>query len=167
MQTRDEILFDYFRQCPQLEDLLIIAGKQEARKSIILPQGSSAKRQTNDGFDVNGNYHCDMIPYPSVYEDLHINCFRRYDVKDTSLYGNVNALNYDEVKSICEWVEEQDNINNFPEIGENIVSIECLPFVPQIRYIDEENNVVCYFITVRLRYVNRTPRKTVEYEFTD
>src|SRR5574344_1426306 len=30
-----------------------------------------------------------------------------------------------------------------------------------------DTNTVGYFITVRLRYVNRTPRKTVEYEFTD
>ena len=167
MQARDEILFDYFRQCPELEDLLVIAGREEANKTIILPQGASQKRQHDDRFDVNGDYHCDIIPYPSIYEDYHINCYRRYDVNDESLFDNVNAMNYAEVKRVCEWVEEQDNNNNFPQIGENIVSIECNPFVPQVRYVDEKNNIVCYFITIRLRYVNRTPRKTVKYEFTD
>ena len=63
--------------------------------------------------------------------------------------------------------DAQNEAKNFPDIGEMIVSIECNPFVPQVRYVDEKNNIVCYFITVRLRYVNRTPRKTVEYEFTD
>ena len=53
------------------------------------------------------------------------------------------------------------------DIGEMIVSIECNPLVPQIRNVDPEPNTVGYFITVRLRYVNRTPRKSVEYEFTD
>ena len=33
--------------------------------------------------------------------------------------------------------------------------------------VQADTNTVGYFITVRLRYVNRTPRKTVEYEFTD
>ena len=56
---------------------------------------------------------------------------------------------------------------NFPDIGEKIVSIECNPFVPQIRYVNPEENTVGYFITVRLRYVNRAQRKTVEYECED
>lgn len=145
-----------------------IASLQEEGNTVILPQGASPAVQYQEEFDVNGYYNCTIEPYPSVYEDFQINCYRYYDVNDTNppVY-NGNILTYEEVVGVCDWVKAQNEANNFPDIGEMIVSIETNPFVPQVRYVDEKNNIVCYFITVRLRYVNRTPRKTVEYEFTD
>ena len=145
-----------------------IAALQEEGNTVILPQGASPAVQYQEQLDVNGFYECTIEPYPSVYEDFQINCYRYYDVNDTNPpQFNGNVLTYREVVGVCNWVKAQNEANNFPDIGEMIVSIETNPFVPQVRYVDEKNNIVCYFITVRLRYVNRTPRKTVEYEFTD
>ena len=162
------VLFNYFRQCPYLKNLMSIASLQEEGNTVILPQGASPAVQYQEQLDVCGHYECNIEPYPSVYEDFHINCYRYYDVNDTNPpIHNRNILTYEEVVGVCEWIKEQNEVNNFPDIGEMIVSIETNPFVPQVRYVDEKHNIVCYFITVRLRYVNRTPRKTVEYEFTD
>ena len=161
-------LFEYFRQCPFLANLMSIASNSDKGKTVILPQGASPAVQYQEKFDVGGNYECIIEPYPSVYEDFQINCYSWYDVKDTSPPKfNENVLAYQEVCGVCDWVKEQDAQGNFPDIGESIISIECNPFVPQVRYVDPDTNTVGYFITVRLRYVNRTPRKTVEYEFTD
>lgn len=161
------ILFEYFRRCPQLQQMMSIAAQAEEDNTVILPQGASPAVQYLEKFDVNDCYECVIEPYPSVYEDFQINCYRLYDVNDTSAPRfNVNVLTYQEVCEVCNWIKSQNKANNFPEIGEKIVSIECNPFVPQIRYVDEQTNTVGYFITVRLRYVNRTPRKTVEYEIT-
>ena len=162
------VLFNYFRQCPYLKNLMSIAAESNKGNTVILPQGASPAVQYQEQFDVNGYYNCTIEPYPSVYEDFHINCYRYYDANDTnSPLHNGNILTYEEVVGVCDWVKAQNEANNFPDIGEMIVSIECNPFVPQVRYVDEKNNIVCYFITVRLRYVNRTQRKSVEYEFTD
>ena len=161
-------LFEYFRQCPELEDLWSIASTEEMGVRVILPQGASPKHQYQDGTDVYGNYQCEIVPYPSIYEDFQINCYEWYDVNDdSSPLKNENVLTLEQVTSICDWVEAQNNANNFPVIGEKIVSIECNPFVPQIRYVNPEENTVGYFITVRLRYVNRAERKSIEYEYTD
>ena len=162
------VLFNYFRECPYLKNLMSIASLQAEGNTVILPQGASPIVQYQEKFDVNGYYECTIEPYPSVYEDFQINCYRYYDVNDTNPpLHNGNILTYEEVVGVCDWVKAQNEANNFPDIGEMVVSIETNPFVPQVRYVDEKNNIVCYFITVRLRYVNRTPRKTVEYEFTD
>ena len=161
-------LFEYFRQCPYLENLMSIAGESDWGNTVILPQGASPAVQYQERLDVCGYYECTIEPYPSVYEDFQINCFVKTDPRDDSApLDNYNVLKYNEVVGVCDWVKEQNEANNFPDIGEMIVSIECNPFVPQIRYVDPDTNTVGYFITVRLRYVNRTPRKTVEYEFTD
>lgn len=159
------VLFEYFRQCPYLKNLMSIASDMDRGNTVILPQGSSPAVQYQEKFDSLGNYECIISPYPSVYEDFQINCYEWYDVKDTNPPKfNENVLTYEEVCGVCEWVKEQNEKNNFPEIGEYIVSIECNPFVPQIRYVDPDTNTVGYFITVRLRYVNRMNTKTVEYE---
>lgn len=162
------VLFNYFRQCPYLKNLMSIAGEIDWENKVILPQGASPAVQYQEKFDVNGFYECVIEPYPSVYEDFQINCFVQSAPRDDSEPSqNYNVLKYNEVVGVCNWVKAQNEANNFPDIGEMIVSIECNPFVPQIRYVDPDTNTVGYFITVRLRYVNRTPRKAVEYEFTD
>lgn len=161
-------VFEYFRQCPELADLWSIAATEDIGKRVILPQGASPAVQYQEFIDNAGGYNCEIVPYPSVYEDFQINCYEWYDVKDGSApEHNENVLSLESVQSICDWVKEQNDAKNFPDIGERIVSIECNPFVPQIRYINTEENTVGYFITVRLRYVNRTQRKTVEYGCED
>lgn len=159
-------LFEYFRQCPELADLWSIAATEKVGVRVMLPQGASPEVSYEEQIDALGNYQCNIIPFPSVYEDFQINCYEWYDVKDnTEPSGNINVLSLADVLKICDWVKEQDEKNIFPEIGEDIVSIECNPFVPQIRYVNEEENIVGYFITVRLRYVNKKRRKFIEYEY--
>ena len=158
-------IFEYFRQCPKLANLWSIAAVEKEGVSVILPQGASPTHQYQEFTDNLGNYNCEIVPYPSIYEDFQVNCYEWYDVKDgSSPSHNVNVLSLEDVLSVCDWVKEQNDVGNFPNIGEKIVSIECNPFVPQIRYVNPEENTVGYFITVRLRYVNRAQRKTVEYE---
>lgn len=161
-------IFEYFRQCPELADLWSIAATEDRGVRVILPQGASPINQYQEFIDNLGGYNCEIVPYPSVYEDFQINCYEWYDVKDGSApERNENVLSLEAVQIICDWVKEQNDNGNFPDIGEKIVSIECNPFVPQIRYVNPEENTVGYFITVRLRYVNRAQRKTVEYECED
>lgn len=157
-------LFEYFRQCPYLSNLKSIAGDSNIGSSVILPNGSSEVVEHVERVDNLGNYCDDIVPFPSVYQDFQINCYEYYDVKDTNPpQYNSNVLTLEEVQGICEWVEEQDNNNNFPNVGEQIVSIECFPFVPQIQFVDPDTNTVGYFITVRIRYVNKKQRKYIEY----
>lgn len=158
-------LFDYFRQCPYLSDMMSIAAESEKGNTVVLPQGASPAVQYQEKRDILGNYECIVAPYPSVYEDFQINCYTGYYVNDTNPPKfNSNVLMYEQVCEVCRWVSEQNAKGNFPEVGERIISIECNPFVPQTRFVDEDTNTVGYFITVRVRYVNRRQRKSVYYE---
>lgn len=158
-------IFEYFRQCPELADLWSIAATEDIGKRVILPQGASSAVQYQESIDTIGNYNCEVVPYPSVYEDYQINCYEWYDVRDNNApEKNENVLSLEAVENICKWIAEQNDKRNFPEIGEKVVSIECIPFVPQVRYVNPEENTVGYFITVRLRYVNRAERKSIVYE---
>ena len=53
------------------------------------------------------------------------------------------------------------------ERAKKVIAVECYPFVPQIRFVDELRNIIGYFITIRIRYVNTAKRKHIEYELED
>lgn len=162
-------IFNYLRKCPQLSELWSIAATEDAGVRVILPHGASPSVGYNDFIDTLGNYCCDIVPNASVYEDYQINCFEKYDSNDdTSPDINVNVLNLDEVQSICDWIKTQDELGELPEItGEKVVSVECNPCVPQIRYVNHQENIIAYFITVRIRYVNKAKRRRIEHEIED
>lgn len=166
--TKYGTLFEYFRQCPYLADMMSIAAESEIGNTVILPLGASPAVQYIEKTDALGGYQCEVLPYPSVYEDFQINCYVRYDVYDNNPPEyNYNVLTYEEVCGVCDWVAEQNAKRNFPEIGEKIVSIECNPFVPQTQGVDQNTNTVGYFVTVRIRYVNRMEREVIYLECED
>lgn len=167
-------IFAYLRQCPRLSDLWSIAGSEEMGNTVILPQGASDFVQYLESEDVGAWYECEITPYLSVYEDYQINCFRYYDAADdTQPSANINVMTLDEVQEICDWVQAQNDADNFPVItGRDgkplkVISVECNPPMPQIRYVDSTKNLIAYFITFRVRYVNPREKKVVEYALTD
>lgn len=158
------VLFNYFRQCPQLADLWSIAATEDEGVRVILPQGASPAVEYDERFDALGGYQCTISPYPSLYEDYQINCYESYDQNDSSSpQNNLNVLSLSEVQKICDWVKAQNLAKNFPDIGEDIVSIECNPFIPQIRAVFANEKTVCYYITVRIRYVNWDEKRPIYY----
>ena len=153
-------IFDYMRKCPQLSDLWSIAGVEDVDVNVILPQGASAKRQYVDSVDVIDNYECEIVPYDRFSEDYQIICYKDYVVGDSSSpESNINVLNFEDVQSICGWVAEQDEALNLPQItGESVVAIECNPHIPQIRFVNTDENIIGYFITVRIHFKNKAKR---------
>lgn len=158
---------NYLRQCPQLENVASVAADVGMDVSVVLPNGGSDKRVHNDRIDVNGDYECDIIPYASFYEDYRIQCYKYYDTNDQRVpTANVNVEVLDEVQSICDWIEEQDNIGNLPKVtGRKVVSIEPLPNSPELIGVNTDviPALVAYYINIRVRYVNTAAGRSVYY----
>lgn len=160
-------IVEYLRQCPQIAKLLPIAGEQKAYNDIVLPAGGSATANVSGKIDTLGAYEGDVTPISSIYKDYQINSYRPYDVKDNNPpYANGNALTIEEIDEIFDWVAEQDNKQNFPDVDEKVISVECTSVQPYIRGVDEGDNIVCYAITFRVWYVNNVrKRRSVYYEY--
>lgn len=158
-------IFNFLRTCPILKNLWSIASTEEVGRKVVLPNGASPAYAFQDIEDVTGVISCEKIPYATVYEDFQINMFYGFEPNDEREPSyNLNLLNFEEVQEVCKWLEAQDDIENFPDIGEKVVSIDVEPFQPQIRYVNAEEGVIAYYITVRIRYINPRKRKLVEYE---
>lgn len=153
-------LIEWLNDCPELTNILSIAGTEESGNRIILPQGASPLVSHNESIDVYGEYHCDITPYPSYYEDFQINCYARYDPQDESdPADNTNILNYQQVENICYWIANKNISGELPIItGKKVVSVECNPHIPQVRYVNDVEGIIAYFVTLRIRYVNDHPQ---------
>lgn len=154
-------LFNYMRQCPQLNNLWSIIGEIEEGSQIIYPRGSSpVYEMVNEGFDVTEAYNGVMMPYPSVFEDFQINMVQTADPNDDSYEAdNVNIMSYQEVEDVCKWVFEQNCRRNLPQLqGLKVISVETTGTAPVVWSSDEKNQLIVYAITLRLRYVNPYPR---------
>lgn len=159
MSKYDEI-FDYLRQCPQLNTLWSIYAEQVSGTNVILPMGTSSRRtMTDEKIDTIDCYSAEIRPALSVYEEYQINCYR--DVAQNN--NDLNAMSLEDVQAVCDWIIEQDENENLPDItGKQVISIEPFPFNPQIRGIDPEKGTICYFITVRITYRNTAKPRSVE-----
>lgn len=154
-------IFNYLSGCPQLSHLWNIQAEEVNGANVILPLGTSQRRTISEFIDNIGAYNADIKPTPSVYEEYQINCYRDVASNDNTF----NALTLDDVQAICDWIVEQDENGNLPRIsGKQVVGIEPYPFNPQIRGIDPESRLICYFITVRITYVNTARARLVEYD---
>lgn len=159
-------IVEYFRKCPKLNELQSIASGITVGNTVILPSGSSTKVKQSGKIDTLEIYEHTVDPYLTVYEDYQINCYEFYDVKDTNPpQFNANVLTLEQVEEVCEWIDKNDDDCVFPEAGETVVAMECIPFTPQIQYIDDSDNIIGYYITVRIYYLNRKKKRVVEYEY--
>lgn len=158
-------LFDYFRQCPFLANLMSIATESKIGTNVILPLSGSPTEQVEENIDVIGNRIRRITPYPTIYQDFQINCYVYYDTKDNNPpQYNSNILTYEEVCGVCDWISNHNANKIFPDIGENVIAIECKPFTPQEQGVDSETNMMCYFITARISYINRAEQSVMYYE---
>ena len=160
--SRITALTTWLKQCPQLNTLWNLSAYEQDGANVIIPTGTSYRRNIEERIDTAGFYEADFIPLPSVYEEYQINCYRTI-VEDNN---DFNSLNYDEVQNVINWIHQQDDNNQFPDIGEIVTAVECFPFIPQIRGIDPDTKLVCYYVTLRITYVNRAKRRFLEWPTT-
>lgn len=156
-----EAIRDWLKTCPTISELFSIFADGQDGANLITPFSSSERAVINDGFDVTGAYEAEVNPLSSVYEEYQVDCFRRAYPNDDSY----NILAYDDVKEICRWIEAQNELRNFPDIGENIVRVEPKPFLPQVRFKDIETGLAGYFFTLRITYVNKMKEATIRYDY--
>ena len=63
------VLFNYFRQCPYLKNLMSIASESNKGNTVILPQGASPAVQYQEQFDYQVFEQHEKVPFQekSVY----------------------------------------------------------------------------------------------------
>lgn len=154
-------LTSWLLKCPTLAAVWNISAEMADGVNVVLPAGSSERRTTSSMIDVTGCYDCDIKPIASVYETFQINCYRQFAENE----NDFNVLKYEEVESVINWIIAQDEAQKLPEFGgEKVVTVDCIPFQPQIRGVEPTSKLVCYYITIRVTYVNKARGRSLSWQ---
>ena len=142
-----------------MNDLFGITAESKGGNNLITPFSSSDRVSISSQNDITGVFEADIIPFDTAYEEYQIDCFRMaYPNED-----EFNLMSYDDVKKVCDWIEEQNQIKNFPNIGK-VIRVEPKPFLPSVRFRDFESNLVAYYFTLRITFVNTVKRQVITYD---
>lgn len=158
--SKTENITKWLMKCPELYSLWNISALTQDGTSIIFPSGSSQRRNLSDKIDITGRYNADIIPFPSVYEEYQINCYKTF----TDNSNDYNIMKYEDVERVIEWIHTQDENGNFPDIGKVVISTECFPFIPQIRAVSPDSRLICYYITLRITYINTSKERNIQWQ---
>lgn len=156
--SKQTIITNWLKQCPVLGTLWNISAYEQDGANVIIPTGTSYRRNLVEKIGADGWYEAEYRPLPTIYEEYQINCYRTI-IEDNNEF---NALKYDEVEDIIAWITEQDENENFPNVSGNVIGVECFPFIPQVRGVDPDTGLICYYITLRITYVNTTRKRQIE-----
>lgn len=153
-------IFDWLKTCPTFYSRLSFASADmNDGDNVVLPFGTSARRSLDDFIDTDGYYNGEIKPLPSVYEEYQVQCFRYINPEQDDL----NIMTLDEVQAVCDWVCEQDEIGNFPDItGKKVVAVEPFPFNPQTVGRDTETGLWKWVFTLRVTYQNTAKGRSVD-----
>lgn len=157
--SKQRAITEWLKQCPELNTLWNISAYEDEGANVIIPTGTSYRRNFEESLFVDGSYEGRITPLPSIYEEYQINCYRTIVEND----NDFNALKYEDVEKVVEWITEQDEKENFPNINKNVIAVECFPFIPQIRGVDPDTKLVCYYITLRITYINDAKSRVIEW----
>jgi len=159
--SKQTIITEWLMNCPQLASLYNISAQEQDGANVIFPVGTSRRRDITDVIDVTGCYSADIAPTASVYEEYQINCYKYLADSDNTY----NVMRTEEVEAVIDWINNQDEIQNFPDIeGKKVVAVETFPFIPQIRFAEPETGLICYYITLRITYVNTAKGRAVLWQ---
>lgn len=83
-------------------------------------------------------------------------------VKTTGEYTDENLLELTEFQQVIDWINEQENIRNYPDFGEDCVvdSIMCMTANPVLSDVDtsQEPAIATYSITIQVEYIDNSKR---------
>lgn len=151
--TKNEIMLAYLQQCEGVQQLYLNYGDARAGNALI---STVATESASQAAYVDGSAP-KQLDYSLVwYKPISVLPVRN---PATGQYNPVLA-ELDDVQSIIDWIEAQNDAHSLPDFGEDcpVDSIRCLQSVPQLLGIDTTYSpaLARYTFTVRVEYTDFT-----------
>lgn len=151
---KHEAMIVYLQQCPVIQQnptyFNFAEGEDNSKQLVALGNDKAVTKQYVDG-SVLRKYTFTIIDYRSVvYQAL----------ATVAGYPNENVVELQDVQSIIDWVEEQDDLRNYPDFGADcqIDKIESLSDTPKLNGVDHSTtpNLAKYSISIQVTYLDKS-----------
>ena len=151
---KHEAMIAYLQQCPAVHDnptyFNFAEGEDNTKQLVVLGNDKSVAKPYIDG-SVLRKYTLTIIDYRSVvYQAL----------ATVTGYQNENVEELQDVQSLIDWVEEQDELGNYPNFGDDCIvdKIESLSDTPKLNGVDHSTtpNLAKYSISIQVTYLDKS-----------
>ena len=154
MVDKNTAMIEYLQQCPAVRDnptyFNFAEGEDNTKQLVVLGNDKAVVKPYVDG-SVLRKYTLTIIDYRSVVYQALVNM---------AGYPNENVEELQDVQSLIDWVEEQNELRNFPDFGEDCVvdEIVSLSDAPKLNGVDHSTtpNLAKYSISIQVTYLDKT-----------
>ena len=148
-------IIEYLQTCPYLQNIKVYFNFAQAtdniKQLVTVAQPTSTVKTFIDG-SKEKIYSITIIDYRSVaYQPL---------VNAEGDYPNENVEEFLDVQGIIEWIEEQDDLRNFPELGDDYVvdKVSTTTDIPNLNGVDTsiQPTLAKYSVTIQVQYLDKS-----------
>lgn len=149
---KNKAVIDYLMTCPVIKDNPLFFNFAEAKDTnkqfVTTTTDKAVERPYIDGC-VLKRYTFTIIDYRSViYQSI---------VKAPG-YPNENMEDFLDVQSIIDWIDEQNDLYNFPDFGEDCVVEEIMALTdsPNLNGVEKDSmpSLAKYSVAIRIQYMD-------------
>ena len=152
MVDKNQAVIDYLLTCPQIKNSPLyfnfINAKDNSNQFVTVSNDQYSNRSFIDG-SVSKIYTFTIITFKSTVEIA---------IPKLPGYQNENMSDMAAIQTLIDWVKEQDELNNFPNFGDDCIIDSIFPTTdaPNFDGIDEEVSpaLAVYSTSFQIQYVD-------------
>lgn len=156
MSDKNQAIIDYLLQCPDIagsELYFNFINAQDNNKQIVtLANDAYSHRPYIDG-SVLKTYTFTLLDFKSITDS---------SIVFLPGYQNENVADISDVQALIDWVNEQNDLHNFPNFGSDceIQSIETTTDNPNLEGINTEVTPILamYSVSIRIDYIDNSKK---------
>lgn len=153
---KNQAVIDFLLTCPQIQESPLFFNFTEAEsesKQIVTEGNDTMLNRTYLNGDILKRYVFTIIDYRSVAYQALINI---------QGYTNENVEEMLDCQGIIDWVNEQEDVRNYPNFGEScdVEEIKALTLNPSLNGVQNSGslNLAKYSIAIQIDYIDKSKR---------
>ena len=152
VNNKHQAVIDYLVTCPTMQDSPLffnfINAQDGTNQFLTVSNDEYTSTKYIDG-SVQKIYTFTILTFKSVND---------IEIVQIPGYKNENLSDMEDVQALIDWIQEQEEIHNYPDFGENCIveSIKTTTEEPNFDGIDEqvEPNLAVYSTSIQISYLD-------------
>lgn len=152
VNNKHQAVIDYLVTCPAIQDSPLffnfINAQDGTNQFLTVSNDEYTSTKYIDG-SVQKIYTFTILTFKSVND---------IEIVRIPGYQNENVSDMEDVQALIDWIQEQEEIHNYPDFGENCIveSIKTTTEEPNFDGIDEqvEPNLAVYSTSIQISYLD-------------
>ena len=160
---KNQAVIDYLTTCPQIKDsplyFNLINAHDNNVQILTTSQDNTLRRPYIDG-SIPKKYTFNLITFKSITDLAIVKNYSTSTSTSEDEYVNENVDDLADVQALLDWLQEQDELRNYPDFGDDcyIDSLITTTDEPRFDGVNTEltPNLAMYTIAIEIKYIDES-----------